>query len=143
MKDQLQLQEIAGYLPYKLRIQHADQNKVMNLGKGSSVHWIGLSAVIDWHNSAMKAKPYPVLRPMSDLTKEITHNGKTFTPVFWLEDFYDNLDLHEQAIQLSKDYRWVNQSDYMLIMHLIEWHFDIHNLIGQGKAISIHDTPTK
>lgn len=82
----------------------------------------------------------PILRPLSDLVNTITHNGEEFIPVEWLEDMYYTLDLHKQVMMLINDTPdWVNQLDFMLVMHLIEWHFDIYDLIGEGLAVNVND----
>ena len=73
---------------------------------------------------------YPILRPLSDLTKEIEHNGETFIPVeklgwgscFSKSNFkmaINNLSLHEA-------------------LNLIKWRVDIANLIEKGEAININ-----
>ena len=72
----------------------------------------------------------PILRPLSDLTKEIEHKGETFIPVEKLgwgsyfsksnvEMAIDNLSLHEA-------------------LKLIEWHFDIAGLTDKNEAVDYH-----
>ena len=61
-------------------------------------------------------------------------------PVDWLEDKYYTLNYREQCERLLEQdgEHWINQSDYMLIEQLIEWHFDFQGLIEAGLAIDLN-----
>ena len=84
----------------------------------------------------------PILHPLSDLTKEIEHKGEKFVPIDWLEDKYYTLDLHKQAKTLIDDTAdWIFQCDFLLVLHLIEWHFYIADLISKGEAIDVNTLP--
>ncbi|RZL97274.1 MAG: hypothetical protein EOO88_62700 [Pedobacter sp.] len=138
--EKLTLEYLAPYLPYKLVLGLTNSHAPI-ICTGLTIHEDGIMA---HHkkgsvNVSLEKWYKPILRPMSDLLKVISHNGKKICLVEWLEDFYCTLDLHEQAIRLTNDIRWVNQCDYMLIVHLIEHHFDVFGLIEKGLAISIHD----
>ena len=70
---------------------------------------------------------FPIARPLSDLTKPITHNGETFVPIVELakigDTTYDKLIISN----LKFDYRFVNL-DYLpvwMYRRLIEWHFNL------------------
>lgn len=133
MSHKLQLQEIAGYLPYRIqveieRLKYPIQSEIVELTV-KNIHQIENTKL--WRIK-------PILRSLSDLKKEITHKGKTFVPIEWLEDFYYTHSFHTQCEQLISDYRWINHLDYLVVQHLLEWHFDIHNLIGRGLAIDIN-----
>lgn len=70
----------------------------------------------------------PILRPMSDLTKEITHKGynddKPFVPINVIcRWFVDNREV-------------VNTYN---LLHL--WHFDTRNLIDKDEAIDVNTLP--
>lgn len=74
----------------------------------------------------------PILRPLSDLTKEIEIEGKKFVP----SDIID-----------SNCLRWLLVSDISEIkLHtynkLLEWHFDVFGLIGKGLAINMNTLKT-
>ena len=69
----------------------------------------------------------PILRPLFDLTKPITHNGETFVPIVELakigDTTYDKLIISN----LKFDYRFVNL-DYLpvwIYRKFIEWHFNL------------------
>ena len=80
----------------------------------------------------------PILYPIKMLKKNIEFNGETINPISWLEDEYYSLDLYRQANILLMDERYINQSDFMLVKHMIEWYFDIAGLIEKGQAIDIN-----
>lgn len=76
----------------------------------------------------------PVCRPLSDLTKPITHNGETFVPMEKIE-----------LSQLDPDIvtRWI-KAELLIFknsLKLIEWHFDIAGLIEKGEAIDVNTLP--
>lgn len=71
----------------------------------------------------------PILRPMSDLKKEINHEGEQFVPYNRLCD-QTFFELHGPATQ------W----PYHVIEQLIHWNFDVFNLIPEGLAVDINKT---
>jgi len=141
----------------KLEIKHLDNylsHKLMCVRNGSNpVELVGLRFGNEAVNNELwiweEGKQYltgylyeckPILRPLSDLTKEIEINGEKFVPIDWLEEKYYTLDLHKQCLQLINDTgEWIYQCDYMLVEHLFEWHFDVFGLIDQNLAIAIND----
>lgn len=101
------------------------------------------------------------LRSLSDLTKEIEHNGEKFVPIPKLAEIaFSNCDtendwkLHNDvavsSAGLSFGYEEVRKfyvsdsdfnmyySEYDLMQKLLEWHFDIFGGIGSGWAIDIN-----
>ena len=109
---------------------------------------------------------YPILYPLSDLTKEIQHQGEKFIPIVELAKIsgikYNVVrKIGEHSIDLGKnndDFSirfWYESFTYnsflacrnghyfpinqlLLIQKLIEWHFDIALLIGKREAININ-----
>ena len=80
----------------------------------------------------------PILHPLSDLTKEIEHNGEKFVPTEKLDHI---LTIYDNSVILElRDYKRIDLIKYPLdiIQKLYEWHFDIHNLIENGLAIDIN-----
>lgn len=84
----------------------------------------------------------PILRPLSDLTKEIEQNGEKFVPI-------DKI-LEEACFDLSKMNRdEINSYSNPILMPelisltdalmLIEWHFDLAGLIERDEAININN----
>lgn len=80
----------------------------------------------------------PILHPLSNLTKEITHNGETFVPIEKLSwEYYDGeLGLLTNCVYGENPRTTVNVIDYLGDLEkLLEWHFDIFNLIENNLAI--------
>jgi hypothetical protein len=77
----------------------------------------------------------PILRPLSDLTKEIEVNGERFVPIVELS-YYANEQTNKGKVGL--EWGIVNTFPYLDIQKLLSWHFDIYNLIEQGLAIDIN-----
>jgi len=165
------LEEIAGYFPYKLKCIYVNTkveliliDTTVNASEGASIalyHHIGRSM----HYCGLTSFK-PILRPLSDLTREIEHNGGKFMPivelakigipykidaVLFTEVIEDTYALHYE----SKDEEYVFGFDkdgfyhkcvmplhalnqLQLFQKLYEWHFDIHGLIEQGDAIDIN-----
>lgn len=74
----LKLKDICGYLPYGLRIMKSPTNvpvvaELLDIRKDFTILGAG-------HIDTYRA----VLRPMSDLTEEITHRGEKFVPLIEL-----------------------------------------------------------
>ncbi len=130
---ELQLKHLAGYLPYKLKLID-DKPKVMNAFCGHSTNWCSIEY-------AIKMQRKPILRPLSDLTKEIEVNREKFVP-------YKKLGwvLYRNECGIGSELSFgdahsgtVNVIDYLDDLEkLYEWHFDIHGLIEKGLAIDIN-----
>ena len=97
-------------------------------------------------------KVQPILRPLSDLTKEIEHNGKKFTMVYKLKEYQrlihadlpekhneldDRIDLLMKEIDIFGCFILQLRS-YFIIRQLISKHFDVFGLIEQNLAIDIN-----
>ena len=136
----LELHHLACYLPYALGFMHQDeiyQLMQLNIKYDQKPMWIE-----GWNGkdliNVFPEGCQPILRPLSDLNKEIEINGQKFIAINWLENQYPNLELHYQCESLLDNERWINQCEYLLIQHLFEWHFDIFNLIENNLAIDIN-----
>ena len=123
----LELKHLAPYLPYEL---------VMNVRD-----WIddpkltpSLLAYILIENLA-GSEYKPILRPLTDITKEIEHNRLKFIPYNEL-----NWDDMEPMECFSLDFDFESQISCPLFIwnHLFQWHFDVFGLIEQGLAVDIN-----
>ena len=134
MKRKLTLTDIAGYLAYPLLGQHPT----------GAICWIDVEFMSRLGLSLAGYKP--VLRPRSDLCKEITdkdyNDGKPFIPSDHLKelldgDFEDCLIL-DCRIKYSPSEFWYSDMSAILDMfHQLK--FDYRGLIDAGLAISVHD----
>lgn len=129
----LELKHLAPYLPYKLKMEFLD----FPLGKHYRL--LELDCGHDFHFYFSQNKVRPILRPLSDLNKEIEVNGEKFVPCDFLKKIHFYPESNEtmkieiiDSILIECQIYWINEK-------LIEWHFDIFELIENGLAISIHD----
>ncbi len=169
---QLTIKEIAPYLPYKLRFQI---EKYTFLGD-KSVYTDDLDCIsptdkmlcfncegdyyLDEEENNFSAKP--ILRNLSDLTKEIEHNGERFVPIIvlynlynfkvsicdsieYLEEFKIEEDSQNLILFDKKDdnqhfsfEKEISGNAYWVVRRLLEWHFDIFSLIENGLAVDIN-----
>lgn len=128
METQLTIKHLAAYLPYGLKAVNENRNFTVEI-KGLQtdndvIHSLGKSPI-----KFIK----PILRNLSDLTKEIEVNGEKFTPNHDSDFKYfitHELDDFIQSIP--------NSLNYNQMQKLFEWHFDIFGLIENGLAIDIN-----
>ena len=123
--EKLELKHLAGYLPYKLKLID-DKPKVMNAFCGHSKNWCSIEY-------AIKMQRKPILRPLSDLTKEIEVNGEKFVPLDELWKYHNFSAMRWGDIETDP-----TRYPYTIVEKLLEWHFDIHGLIEKGLAIDIN-----
>ena len=118
---ELELKHLAPYLPYGLEIIN-NVNKKREL----TIYYLNY-----WKESGVELKP--ILRPLSDLTKEIKHDGDKFTPC---TDYYYIKDELEELSTLDSSY--IRYTRYNVVKVLFELHFDFFGLIEKGLAIDIN-----
>lgn len=152
----LELKHIAPYLPYDLRIFHSafmfrnnwNENEIGTMAGITDVISLKLDEITfdivmkrdkdsyKLHDSRGHFKL--ILRPISDLTKEIEHNGEKFVPIEKV-DKGGNMELleclNDDEFEFPKD---LDLFPYWMIVSLLEWHFDIYGLIENGLAIDIN-----
>lgn len=134
---QLTLEQLACYLPYKLRIKYWDRNVVMNAGQGSSTHWIGITALLQRQD---KVECLPYMRDLSSITKPIKvegyNNNEEFVPSKELHKHRPN-DLIDIVYLCSMNYLELDHWPYWAIKLLIKWHFAID--IDESLYIKLED----
>ena len=77
-----------------------------------------------------------IVRELSDLTKEITHNGETFVPI---EKLSEKCRMQHELFELQNTID-LKALDYL---KLLQWHFDIHGLIERNLAVNLNDLPNE
>lgn len=141
----LELKYLSAYLPYGVNGNWIDEN-----GKGWIHDLIGLNSrgdmqvllmacdgSVNWYN----IKEFkPILRPLTDLTKEIEHNGEKVVFVEYLEENSPIAfnPIKELVEPLMENINWISHVEYYLIQHLLSWHFDCFSLIDNDLAININ-----
>lgn len=76
----------------------------------------------------------PILRPLSDLTKEIEINGDRFRPI---EKLYGG-DYYTKGMNDSISNYQHLKNHYGFYSQLFEWHFDVFGLIDAGLAVDLN-----
>ena len=141
----LELKHLAPYLPYDLKVKYTNKYNhsqtitlvgIMNYttkGKGIQVELCNKNLI---HFFSKIEGIKPILRPLSDLTKEIEVNGEKFVPHIKLGG---RPNLKDYDIEyLSKN---IDNMSYGLVSKLIEWHFDVFGLFEKDLAIDINSLP--
>lgn len=139
METYLTIKHLAPYLPYELKIRCGEMSHPILTCADTNEFEIAVKEV--FINSAYK----PILRPLSDLTKEIEVNGEKFVPLEKLKIIGMSVDLNENGLELvfDNDYLWVYLHDFKENIYdkLLEWHFDVFGLIEKNLAIDINTLP--
>lgn len=117
----LELKDICGYLPYGLMQKHYNDVCSFTIAAQSCM---GKDV---FHEMPIRFGK-PILRPMSDLTEEITHRGEKFVPLLAL----DKLNCFPIS-DTDKALRYYDK--------LNEWMFDYRGLISAGLAIDVNTLP--
>lgn len=130
----LELKHLAPYLPYNLHgficTKRGDNFEVeLHL---LSQYTLQTSPSIFGYTYCSYNDFKPILRPLSDLTKEIEYNGERFVP-----------NLHKDFkifVQADMDYFLSNIifAPFIQIQHLFQWHFDVFGLIDAGLAVDMN-----
>jgi hypothetical protein len=125
----LELKHVAPYLPYglKYKSEHIEGSRIYTM-LGLNEKYNRLDSDCDYGWIYIKGIK-PILRPLSDLTKEIEHNEERFVPferIGWGNGTH--------VIPLILEGR-IDVKEYYL---LLEWHFDVSNLIGKKLAFDIN-----
>ena len=94
------------------------------------------------HGYTQKENIKPILRPLSDLTKEIEYNGEKFIPEYlFTEKFGSNDDtlvenMNDENNELH--YSVCKDLPYYVIEWLLSIHFDIFGLLEKDLAVNIN-----
>lgn len=129
----LELKDICGYLPYGLMQKHYNDVCSFTIATQSCM---GKDV---FHEMPIRFGK-PILRPMSDLTEEITHRGEKFVP---LDVFNDRGHFIEFDVAgLLYTVGGCMDSDWLMVFDkLNEWMFDYRGLISAGLAIDVNTLP--
>ncbi|GHE35057.1 hypothetical protein [Sphingobacterium griseoflavum] len=134
--DKLTLEHLAPYLPYGLKIiDNGEVNTITGI-IGNKVFIEGCHR--NGYSSIDEVKP--ILRPLSDLTKEIDHNGERFVPIHRiLEAYCFNVSkMSEDEIMSYVESLIEIDISYMTVKILCELHFDFQGLIAAGLAVDMN-----
>ena len=73
-----------------------------------------------------------ILHPLSDLTKEIEHKGEKFITMKKIAIYNPN------NVEYLIECVITGLVEYIVLRQLIEWHFDIADLLSKGEAIDVN-----
>ena len=129
----LELKDICGYLPYGLMQKHYNDVCSFTIATQSCM---GKDV---FHEMPIRFGK-PILRPMSDLTEEITHRGEKFVPLDVLNDRGHFIEF--DAAGLLYTVGGCMDSDWLMVFDKFhEWMFDYRGLISAGLAIDVNTLP--
>jgi len=123
----LELKHLAPYLPFELKLY---------LPVHDTTHLMRSLSLIFINREIYYRDIKPILRPLSDLTKEIEHNGERFVPT---DRLYFDFDRHGlNGFDFQDIEKTPLEYPFNIVIQLFEWNFDVFNLIEQGLAIDIN-----
>ena len=138
----LELKDICGYLPYGLMQKH--YNDVCSF----TIETQSCMGKDVFHEMPIRFGK-PILRPMSDLTEEITHRGEKFVPMVELGECA-NVEVEVADFEFKRD-KVVDvlfhnilsgeRSSIIIFDKFHEWMFDYRGLISAGLAIDVNTLP--
>lgn len=135
----LQLKHIAPYLPYELKaVKGITRIKLtaVNLELPQIYHTSYLGSRLRVVSDINSIKP--ILRPLSDLTKEIEVNGIKMNPITNLKTQGYHLNFDDEFTFEDFIKSDILNNSYGFIDLLIKWHFDVFGLIENGIAVDIN-----
>ena len=135
---ELELKHLAPYLPYGLKWTLQELKEFTMSGITKETLYTEDGTVLNWQKGEFPQALFPILRPLSDLTKEIEVNG-----------VFVNIpkQLHIMGLRIDglsafgiEQYIIKNplKVDYWAMQNLLELHFDVFGLIERGLAIDIN-----
>jgi len=162
----LELKHIAPYLPYKLNwdlstteygeeeVNRLKECKLISLGNPPMTGMTLQTNIRSQNNGIMHldiGAGKPILHPLSDLAKEIEHNGEKFIPMEVINK--QNSFGEYLYIQDGKDSRnymgldwWTEEEGgfefwemQVVYEKLFEWHFDVFGLIEANLALNFNE----
>ena len=127
-KPLLQAVFLAPYLPYALKIKVENDTSVIFTMSGIDCLLNAVNyAKGAWYESSSRIEHIkPILRPLSDLGKDVNFSKLYFTSLDKREGF--------MVKRINETYTRVNELDF-----LFRNHYDIYSLIEKGIAISVYD----
>lgn len=171
MSKSIPLKEIVGFLPYGLKVMHTDFEPEGAFTQEAEIETISTECICfkskwsasDYYFDDPDCEIKPAVRQLSDLTKEINHNGETFVPIVELlkiryKGFYEhnlgsryaeaettNHNNYAEAyfsfhavFSIKVWYLSLKDEPSWVVDKLKEWHFDVYDWIKDGKAIDVN-----
>lgn len=127
METHLTLEELTPYLPFKLKGLEVRKSSFRNGEDTKEVFVWKTNDILCFFNKRYGVRSCkPILRPLSDLTKKIWHDGTENKNYIWWT----------HKLKTSPITQFL---EYDLLLDLLKEHFDVFGLIEKGLAISYND----
>lgn len=120
---------LAMSLPYGLKILRPDNKTILEIAGIVGNLYIFNDNGVEKYGAIKCISNKPIFHPLSDLTKEIEHKGERFVPIERIKE------LNLGTMPKNNTIGWMY---YQQVQKLIEWHFDIADLISKGEAIDVN-----
>lgn len=118
-KRQLKLEDLVGYLPYGLKVLINNKGRdIFTMGNPNEYMTMSIYSVIDHNFTGLGHKL--ILRPLSDLTKEIEHNGERFVPIIELAKIFQRCKYEVTSYGKTGSYLYEYKSKFA-DTGFIEW----------------------
>jgi len=127
----LEIKHLAPYLPYKIKGRSRNTGTmfiITGFNSRNSITTYGDLDMSDFEGTQL------LLRPLSDLTKEIEVNGEKFVPI----KKFKKTTLLKHVSKYPFDFKDLEFERYDVMLLLFQWHFDVFGLIEGGLAIDIN-----
>lgn len=133
----MKIEHAAAYLPYGLKLK--GDGRVTYILRGIDEKRLLLKTEEGFYMDYNSGKK-PILRPLSDLTKEITENRETFVPLHAVLAMCMKGGKHERDFlySVSTGLTFIESIPMWAMQKLLSWHFDIFGLIESGEAIDVN-----
>lgn len=112
--EKLELKHLAAYLPYGLTVTKEDWGKIVKVdADGTTLNHAGI-------NYVLRVQAKPVLRPLSDLTNEIEHNGERFVPIMEMAKMYSSTNNVKKIEGVASNFHYFKcfytKKDYQVLI---------------------------
>lgn len=130
MKEKIELKYLASYLPYGIQVEITLSGQVSPhrmLMDSETLYDLQLS-IKDYGEEYMIVKP--LLLPLSDLTKEIEHDGKKFVPIDEIERLF-TVEITAEGngtFVMASILLGTLELPYCFVDKFCEWHFNVFEL---------------
>ena len=143
----LNLNNLAPYLPYGLKIRRGDDIFTLSgLDEPSKNQQYSITVKdktgIGYYSFDHRHGCEILLRPMTDLTTTIFIGEENFMPLDRLlaeNNFDTEVMIMEDKLEYIEPLTSLNFANYTDIAKLLSWHFDVFGLIKKGLAVNIND----
>lgn len=143
---ELTIEHLAAYLPYGLKVK-TDSLGIFKVNGSRKIPSGKISILTNDTHIGFLQEIQLVLRPLSDLSKEIEHNGQKFVPIEILKEIF-NCNIEDFDIDEKLNLNVFNRFEYFniaftdileMIEKLHSWLFDTQGLIEAGLAVNYNE----